>query len=80
MNQTEIEKYVVGYFGEKTADGNLSATFKELEIDSLSLVEFVMLLEEKFGVEINADEIEEDGSIGQFCTIVEQALQAKQRN
>ena len=50
MNQTEIEKYVVGYFGEKTADGNLSATFKELEIDSLSLVEFVMLLEEKFGV------------------------------
>jgi len=39
-----------------------------------------MNLEEKFDVEINADEIDENGSIGQFCAIVERALKAKQRN
>jgi acyl carrier protein len=78
MERTEIERFIAGYFGDKMADGNLSATFADLEIDSLGLVEFVMLLEEKFGVEISADEIDENGSIGQFCVIVERALQAKQ--
>lgn len=80
MTQTDVENYVTSYFADKIADRDLSATFKELDIDSLNLVEFVMNLEEKFDVEINADEIDENGSIGQFCTIVERALQAKRRN
>ena len=80
MTQTEVENYVFSYFADKIANGDLSATFKDLDIDSLNLVEFVMNLEEKFDVEINADEIDENGSIGQFCVIVERALKAKQRN
>jgi acyl carrier protein len=80
MTQTEVENYVFSYFADKIANGDLSATFKDLDIDSLNLVEFVMNLEEKFDVEINADEIDENGSIGQFCAIVERALKAKQRN
>lgn len=79
MTQTEVENYVFSYFADKIANGDLSATFKDLDIDSLNLVEFVMNLEEKFDVEINADEIDENGSIGQFCAIVERALKAKQR-
>ena len=78
MTQTEVENYVFSYFADKIANGDLSATFKDLDIDSLNLVEFVMNLEEQFDVEINADEIDENGSIGQFCAIVE--LKAKQRN
>ena len=80
MTQTEVENYVFSYFADEIANGDLSATFKDLDIDSLNLVEFVMNLEEKFDVEINADEIDENGSIGQFCAIVERALKAKQRN
>ena len=80
MTQTEVENYVFSYFADKIANGDLSATFKDLDIDSLNLVEFVMNLEETFDVEINADEIDENGSIGQFCAIVERALKAKQRN
>ena len=80
MTQTEVENYVFSYFADKIANGDLSATFKDLDIDLLNLVEFVMNLEEKFDVEINADEIDENGSIGQFCAIVERALKAKQRN
>ena len=80
MTQTEVENYVFSYFADKIANGDLSATFKDLDINSLNLVEFVMNLEEKFDVEINADEIDENGSIGQFCAIVERALKAKQRN
>jgi acyl carrier protein len=80
MIRTEIENYVAGYFADKIADMDMSANFKELDIDSLSLVEFVMHLEEKYDIEINADEIDEKGSIGQFCTIVERALQNKKNN
>ena len=35
-------------------------------IDSLSMVEFIMSLEDMFGVEISADEIDEAGGIDQF--------------
>ena len=44
MTQTEVENYVFSYFADKIANGDLSATFKDLDIDSLNLVEFVMNL------------------------------------
>jgi acyl carrier protein len=46
-------------------------------IDSLSMVEFIMSLEDMFGVEISADEIDEAGGIDQFAGIVERLLETK---
>jgi acyl carrier protein len=73
----EIEKYIVSYFGDAIVNGNLSATFEDLRLDSLGLVEFVMHLEEKYNIQINADDIDEKGDVGQFCTLVERALNTK---
>ena len=54
----EIRDYTAAYFDRKLADGGLTATIKDLRIDSLDLVEFLMALEEKFGIAINPDEID----------------------
>jgi acyl carrier protein len=77
MNPADIEKYIVSYFGDAIVNGSLSATFEDLRLDSLGLVEFVMHLEEKYNIQINADDIDEKGNVGQFCTLVERALNAK---
>ncbi len=79
MSQTEAREYIVGYFGGRGLTIDPNATFAEAQMDSLGLVEFIMHLEEKFGIEINADEIDPAGNIGQFFALVDRALEARQR-
>lgn len=69
-HQKEIREYTAEYFDRKLADGDLTATIKDLRIDSLDLVEFLMALEEKFGIEINPDEIDINMTLEQFCKVV----------
>ena len=48
-----------------TADVTLEASFKEdLEIDSLDLFDLVMSIEEEFGLEIPAEELEKLTTVG----------------
>jgi acyl carrier protein len=67
----EIREYIVGYFEPKLVDGDLTKKIRDLQIDSLDLVEFVMALEEKFEVEINNDEIDQDMTLEQFCEMID---------
>lgn len=48
-----------------------AARFKEdLEADSLDLVEFVMALEERFGVEVLEEEVKDVKTVGQALDLV----------
>ncbi len=79
MSQTEARDYIIGYFAERGLTVQPGATFADVQMDSLGLVEFIMHLEEKFGIDINADEIDAAGNIGQFFALVDRALEARQR-
>jgi acyl carrier protein len=77
MIKSEVENFVTSYFAQQIKNGDTSPSFKEMGIDSLSMVEFIMSLEDMFGVEISADEIDEAGGIDQFAGIVERLLKTK---
>jgi acyl carrier protein len=69
-SQKEISDYITSYFGAKLSEDGMTKRIRDLKIDSLDLVEFLMALEEKFDVEIDADEIDQDMTLKQFCELV----------
>jgi len=69
----EIRNYTAQHFEKKLINGDLTVTIKDLGIDSLDLVEFLMTLEEKFGIEIDPDGIDQNTTLEQFCEIVDRS-------
>lgn len=67
---SDVGSFTIEYFRKKFVDVDLTTRLSELNIDSLDLVEFLMALEEKFKVEIGADEIDEHMPLEQFCRLV----------
>ncbi len=49
----------------------------DLEVDSLSLVEFTMDLEDEFGVELPEEELTDITTIGAFLDLIVSKLEAK---
>lgn len=68
--QQTIEECVTTCFGDRFGKADLGRPISELGVDSLDLVEFVMAVEEAFGVEIEADLIDQDKGLDQFADIV----------
>jgi acyl carrier protein len=54
--------------GAETA--SLEATWSELDVDSLDLVELVKTLEDEFGVTIHDEELKPIASVGDAVTLV----------
>lgn len=50
------------------------ATFKDLDADSLDLVEFVMALEEEFGIEVPDEDLEGVTTVGGAFNLVSSKL------
>lgn len=46
------------------------ATFEELDIDSLDLVELLQIAEERYGVELNAEEAKDIKTVGDAIDLV----------
>ena len=57
--------------GVPADDINPEATFDELDLDSLDLVEFALGAEEEFGVRISDDEAEGLKSVGDAVALLE---------
>lgn len=71
MNQTaDVETYVKTYFKDTLPSGDMSASFRELAIDSLDLAEFIMDIEEKYSVDIDPADLDKDMTLSRFCDIV----------
>ena len=60
--------------GREETAGRLSAdtTVKELDLDSLEILEFLMLVDDRAGVEIEAEEAGFDTSVGVLAELISQ--------
>lgn len=52
-----LSELLVGYFGVEPDEVRPDATFAELDLDSLAIVEFALVAEKEFGVAIGEDEV-----------------------
>jgi acyl carrier protein len=48
------------------------ATFDDLDVDSLDLVELAQIVEEEFGVELEGDDVKDLQTVGQVIDLVAQ--------
>lgn len=81
MDRTEIYNKIVGIIASILKISKESvreeSSLESLGADSLNRVEFVMELEETFGVEINDEEAEKLSTVGQAVDYIQKLLQAK---
>ncbi len=63
-----VKAIVVEQLGRKPEDVKMDTTFKDLDIDSLDMVELIMAVEEEFEISINDDEAE---NISNMTEVVE---------
>jgi acyl carrier protein len=71
---TRTKDLLVEKFGIDDAEVRPDATFEELDLDSLDLVEFALAAEEEFGVRISDEEAEEFETLGDAVSMVESRL------
>ena len=78
MSQDLFERFTkcaVNLLSVDAAKVTREARFKEdLEADSLDLVEFVMALEEEFGIEVPESDLEGIDTVGKAFALVESKL------
>ena len=56
----------MGAEGEVTRD----ATFEQLDVDSLDLVELAQIVEDEFGVELDGDDVKDVKTVGEVIDLV----------
>ena len=60
MSSSVLERLsgiLVGYFGVEADEVHPEATFADLDLDSLAIVEFALVTEKEFGISIGEDEV-----------------------
>lgn len=57
-------------FGAEADQINLEATFEALDVDSLDLAELAQIIDDKFGVELNGNDVKTIETIGDLVTLV----------
>lgn len=69
-----ITTLLVDRLGVEADDVSVDATFSELDLDSLDLVEFALAAEETFGVNISDEEAEELRTIGDAVALLDSKM------
>ena len=57
-------------FGAEPDEVSREATFEALDIDSLDLAEMAQIVEEKFGVALNSNDVKHIGNVGDLVDLV----------
>ena len=57
-------------FGPDQSQITRSATFEELDIDSLDLVELAQIVEDEYGVELKGDDVKDVKTVGEVIDLV----------
>jgi acyl carrier protein len=67
-----VEKVIFDGLEEIGAEGEVSrdATFESLDIDSLDVVELAQIVEDEFGVELEADDLKDVKTVGDVIDLV----------
>ena len=67
-----VEKVIFDGLEEVGAEGQVSreATFEDLDVDSLDLVELAQIVEDEFGVELDGDSVKDVKTVGDVIDLV----------
>ena len=67
-----VEKVIFDGLEEIGAEGgiNREATFESLDVDSLDVVELAQIVEDEFGVELEADDLKDVKTVGDVIDLV----------
>ena len=67
-----VEKVIFDGLKEVGAEGEVSraATFEDLDVDSLDLVELAQIVEDEFGVELDGDSVKDVKTVGDVIDLV----------
>jgi acyl carrier protein len=69
----EVEQVVFDGLAELGAEReqiSRDASFEELDVDSLDLVELAQIVEDKFGVELGADDVKDLRTVGDAIDLI----------
>jgi acyl carrier protein len=70
---TRVEQVIFDGLAEVGADSekvSREATFEDLEVDSLDLVEISQIVEDEFGVELDGEDVKDLKNVGQVIDLV----------
>ena len=67
----KVKELLVDKFGVPTDEVTPEATFEDLDLDSLDLVEFALAAEEEMGVRISDEEAENLATVQDTVTLLE---------
>jgi acyl carrier protein len=67
--ETTVIDTIVG-FGPEPGAVTSAATFEELDVDSLDLVELAQVIEDEFGIALKGDDVKDIKTVGQLVDLV----------
>lgn len=72
VSDQAVEKVIFDGLEEIGTEGEVSrdATFDDLDVDSLDLVELAQIVEEEFGVELDGDAVKDVRTVGDVIDLV----------
>jgi len=74
----KVRKFLVEEFEVDACKIKADASLKsDIGIDSLDFVDIVVIVEEIFGLEISAVEVEKIGTFGEFCDYIQQKTELR---
>jgi acyl carrier protein len=67
-----VEKVIFDGLEEIGAEGEITreATFEQLDVDSLDVVELAQIIEDEFGVELDGDAVKDVRTVGDVIELV----------
>ncbi len=68
----KVKELLVDKFGVEESDIRPDATFEDLDLDSLDLVEFALAAEDEFGVRITDEEAERLDTLDDTVSLLEE--------
>ena len=67
---TRLSGILTSYFGVDESEVRPDATFAELDLDSLAIVEFALVAEKEFGVPIGDDEVSPHATVSDALALL----------
>jgi len=75
--EEKIKKIIMKILKKSEADFKPGATFKDLEADSLDLVQILVAVEDEFGIEIQDEDIKTIADMDGFIAYIERKVAEK---
>ncbi|MHB6911225.1 acyl carrier protein [Streptomyces sp. DB-54] len=73
----QVATLLVERFGVEADEASADTSMRDLDLDSLSLVEFSLVAEKEFGVKLSDDEVKLDDTIADVAELIDVKLSGK---